>query len=89
MGEAHAARFYLTYSALRKRFRAATGYSPAHYFARMKIRTAQARLLATADSVKLIAAGLGFSDPSHFSRRFKQLVGLSPENFRRAFRSGG
>jgi AraC-like DNA-binding protein len=83
-----AARFFMSYSALRKRFREATGLSPARYFARMKMRAARAQLLATGDSVKEIGARLGFPDPYHFSRRFKQLVGLSPQHFRRAFRAG-
>ncbi len=76
--ESYAQRFYVSYSALRRRFREATGRSPARYFAEMKMHTAQARLLTTTDSVKQIALELGFADPYHFSRRFKQLAGLSP-----------
>jgi AraC-like DNA-binding protein len=87
--ERYAPRFYASYSALRARFREATGVSPARYFARMKMQAARARLLTTPDPVKSVAAGLGFDDPYHFSRRFKQLVGVSPENFRRAFAERG
>ena len=28
-----------------------------------------------------VAAELGFSDPAHFSRSFKQVYGVSPERF--------
>jgi AraC-like DNA-binding protein len=33
--------------------------------------------------VKQVAAELGFDDPFHFSRAFKNIFGLSPEAFRR------
>jgi len=85
----HAPRFFMSYSALRKRFREATGESPARYFAMMKMQRAQALLLAGEEPVKQVAARLGFDDPYHFSRRFKQLVGLSPLEFRNAFRFAG
>jgi AraC family transcriptional regulator of arabinose operon len=51
----------------------------------MRMRSAKARLLNTDDPVKVIAADLGFEDPYHFSRRFKNLEGMSPENFRKSF----
>jgi len=39
-------------------------------------------LLAQGFSVKRISAELGFSQPSHFSREFKQFYGVSPVEFR-------
>lgn len=86
--EDHAAGFAMSYSSLRQRFAAATGQPPAEYLARMRMQRAQAMLLAGDEPVKSIAAALGFPDPYHFSRRFKQLVGVSPEAFRREFRAG-
>jgi len=86
--EDHAERFAMSYSALRQRFAAAAGAPPAAYLARMRAQRAQARLLAGDEPVKVIAAELGFPDQYHFSRRFKQIVGLSPETFRREFRAG-
>ena len=84
--EDHAGRFAMSYSALRQRFAAAAGAPPAAYFARMRMSRARERLLSGDEPVKRIAAGLGFPDQYHFSRRFKQIVGLSPEMFRREFR---
>lgn len=84
--EDHAGKFALSYSALRQAFSEATGVPPAQYLARMRVQRAQARLLSGGEPVKAIAAALGFPDPYHFSRRFRQIVGLSPEAFRRAFR---
>ena len=85
--EDHAGRFAMSYSALRQRFAAAAGAPPAAYLARMRAGRAQARLLAGDEPVKAIAAELGFPDQYHFSRRFKQIVGLSPEGFRKEFRT--
>jgi AraC-like DNA-binding protein len=83
--EEHAAHFALSYSALRHNFTAATGISPAAYLAKMRMQRAQARLLSNDEPIKRIAVENGFLDPYHFSRRFKQLVGLSPERFRKEF----
>jgi transcriptional regulator GlxA family with amidase domain len=83
---AAAAALHVGHSTLRRRFREATGLSAARYFAEMKMQAARARLLNTDAPVKVIAAALGFADPYHFSRRFKQLAGVSPQHFRRGFR---
>jgi AraC-like DNA-binding protein len=85
--EPHAERFAMSYSALRQRFATAAGAPPAAYLAKMRMGRAQARLLSGDEPVKTIAAELGFPDQYHFSRRFKQIVGLSPEGFRREFRA--
>ena len=85
--EDHAERFAMSYSALRQRFAAAAGAPPAAYLARMRVTQAQARLLSGAEPIKTSAAELGFPDQYHFSRRFRQLVGLSPDGFRREFRA--
>jgi AraC family transcriptional activator of pobA len=44
---------------------------------------AQRELTYTSDSVKKIAANLGFEDEAYFSRFFKKHTGLSPLGFRR------
>ena len=41
------------------------------------------RLQEPGTLVKQVAAELGFDDPFHFSRTFKNVFGLSPEAFRR------
>lgn len=46
------------------------------------ILEAKQELIRSNDSVKSIALGLGFDDVFYFSRLFKKLVGLSPENYR-------
>jgi AraC family transcriptional regulator len=41
-------------------------------------------LLGSDDSLASIALASGFADQSHFSRRFKELIGLTPSAFRAA-----
>ena len=68
---------------LRLNFLRDTGTTPKKYVDAMKIRYA-AELLKSSDmSVVAIAARLGYEDPYHFSRRFKQLVGIAPEYYRK------
>ena len=50
---------------------------------RLKMNIAAERLRDPGVLVKQVAAELGFDDPFHFSRAFKGVLGLSPENFRR------
>jgi len=46
------------------------------------ILEAKRHLRYTAVSVKEVAYRLGFKDPSHFSKRFKQVAGISPADYR-------
>jgi len=73
----------LTYETFRKQFQRATGASPAHYRTIRRIDQACTLLQVANLTTATIALRLGFSDEYHFSRRFKQIVGLSPREFRR------
>jgi AraC-like DNA-binding protein len=81
-----AASMHMSYTLFRKRFLELTGATPSQYRTVEIIRRACGRLLETDDPLYQIAADLGFHDPFHFSRRFKQVVGLSPSDFRRQIR---
>jgi AraC-like DNA-binding protein len=39
----------------------------------------------TQQSIKDIAAALGYSDPTHFSRAFRRIAGLNPRQYRQAY----
>jgi AraC-like DNA-binding protein len=84
--ESYAQQLGMCYSGLRRLFKSRVGHSPARYFSRMRIHAAMARLLRTDERIKQIASDLGFEDPYHFSRRFRQIAGLSPEDYRKAFK---
>jgi AraC-like DNA-binding protein len=73
----------MSYSLFRKRFLQLTGTTPSQYRTVEIMRRACRRLLETDDPVYHIAADFGFHDAFHFSRRFKQVVGFSPCDFRR------
>ena len=63
-------------------FRQATGYSPIHYFHRLKIQNCCKYLDLTDYPIKEIASKFGFSDPYYFSRLFKKIMGKSPRDYR-------
>jgi AraC-like DNA-binding protein len=46
-------------------------------------------LLDVGLKVSAVAAELGFSEPSHFSRSFKHVYGVSPERFVREVKGAG
>lgn len=65
-----------------KLFRQHLGLSPFRYLMRRKLEVAAEHLTRGELLVKEAAARVGFSDPYHFSRRFKQLYGVSPRAMR-------
>lgn len=74
----------MSYETFRKRFAAATGVSPGYFQDRKLIDQACALMVAGPGSLtnKEIAGRLDFCDEFHFSRRFKQIMGLTPTQFR-------
>jgi AraC-like DNA-binding protein len=78
-----AAAVGLAYETFRKRFQQQIGVSPARYRAIRRIDAACAMLHERGRTIAAIALSLGFSDEYHFSRRFKQITGVGPREFRR------
>ena len=67
-----------------RQFRLSTGESPMGYLRRVRIERSK-RILQTRDTtIAEVAARLGFSDQSHFTRIFGRLVGVSPGSFARS-----
>lgn len=58
--------------------------SPASYFRKLRLRHANWMLRNTRRSITEIAMECGFSDNSHFAKRFKNFFGISPGRARRA-----
>jgi AraC-like DNA-binding protein len=65
-----------------------TGILPKTYFDRLKLQRAVNLLVSTDLTVAEIGTQLGYMDPFHFSRRFKELIGYSPKKYREVFASG-
>jgi AraC-like DNA-binding protein len=76
-----ARRFGCSASGFRKRFTRLTGEPPGRYHARQSISHA-ARLLSRGQSLTETAEETGFANPFHFSRRFRQFMGMPPSQYR-------
>ncbi len=76
--QCHVDRAYLC-----RLFRRYDNQTPYRFLLRLKMNLAAEKLLNPGVLVKQVAADLGFEDPFHFSRAFKNVIGLSPEAFRR------
>jgi len=83
-----AAEAGLPYETWRKRFRAATGRSPARFRRERRVEAAATLLRTTALPQREIAARVGFHDEYHLSRRFREIAGVPPSALRRGW-SGG
>jgi AraC family transcriptional regulator len=76
--EAGISRFHFA-----RQFRLSTGESPMGYVRRVRVERSKSILQGRNSSIAEVAARLGFSDQSHFTRIFGRLVGVSPGNFAR------
>ena len=72
----------VSYSNLRRTFRAITGMSMKDYQTEMRIHKAKDLLDNTDLSIKGIAAQLGYSSAFHFSNQFRKIVGCPPSDWR-------
>lgn len=63
-------------------FKQKTGYAPIDYFIQMKMQKACQQIDFSDKSIKDIAYTLGFDDPYYFSRRFRKIIGMSPNKYR-------
>jgi AraC-like DNA-binding protein len=67
-----------------RQFRLSTGVSPMEYLRRVRIERSKSILQSREATIAEVAATLGFSDQSHFTRTFGRLVGVSPGSFARS-----
>ncbi len=67
---------------LRRVFLRYTGTLPKLYLDKLKLTHAASLLAETGLTLSEIAAKVGYSDPFHFSRRFKAVMGFSPRRYR-------
>jgi len=62
-------------------FRQYTGQTVGAYILSRKLSIAKERLITKHESIKRVAALLGFSDPLYFSRQFRKATGMSPREY--------
>jgi AraC family transcriptional regulator len=67
-----------------RQFKAATGVSPHQYVIARRVECAKQLLQQRRGDLSLaeVATRAGFSDQSHFTNRFRRLVGITPSQFR-------
>ncbi len=69
-----------------KRFKAAYGLPPIAYLGRLRLYKAMELLASTPLSMDHIAQEIGISDASYFARVFKKSCGVTPSEYRNAFK---
>lgn len=80
-------RFYFSPNYLSALIKSRTGVPFKQYLQTLRMEAAVARLLTSDVKVADIAQAVGFSDPAYFNRIFKKQYGISPDNYRRNFKS--
>ncbi|MEN8202820.1 MAG: AraC family transcriptional regulator [Bacteroidota bacterium] len=75
-----AAKWHLSLSHFKHKFKQETGFTPGDYILREKIVAAK-EILLEGRPVHDVAYGLAFSSPSYFSTVFKRYTGLTPSEF--------
>ncbi|GAB2471948.1 GlxA family transcriptional regulator [Xylanimonas ulmi] len=80
-----AARLNTSRRTLDRHFRAATGTSPLQWLLHQRILAAQRLLETTTLPVEHVAAAVGFSSAIALRPHFRQIVGVSPRQYRESF----
>lgn len=83
--ERMAAHINVSVRTLSRRFHAAYGSSPSSWLSARRVDHARNLLLATSHPVEEVARRVGFGSSIGFRARFKEAVGLTPSQYRRAF----
>ncbi len=82
-----ARRAHLSERQYTRRFRAATGTSPAVWILRQRIRASLPLLEGTDTPVEQVAELVGFPTPAAFRRHFGRAMAVAPSAYRRTFRA--
>jgi AraC-like DNA-binding protein len=70
-------------------FKEVTGLSFLKYLIHYRVEKARVMLTHTDESMKNICQDVGFCDQSYFGAVFRKIVGVTPAEYRRRFRSNG
>lgn len=80
------ARSGLAERSFKRRFSAATGYSPVEYVQALRIEEAKQMLETEDKAIEEISAAVGYEDPTFFRRLFKRRAGITPAQYRQRTR---
>lgn len=71
-----------------RRFKTATGTSPARYLQQCRLKQAKHLLSQGRSSITEIAHACGFCDSSHFCQAFRKEEGISPREYKKTYAAG-
>jgi len=77
-----ARRLAMSRSTFTLRFRELVGEPPQHYFTRLRISAAAARLRSTSDKLSVIARAAGYESLPAFVKSFRRHTGMTPGAYR-------
>lgn len=84
---ATAEKFYMSPSYLSKLFKSTTNFTFTQYLNSVRIKNAR-KLLQNADyRIIDVAQNTGFTNNTHFTRVFKEIIGMSPTNYRKSLKT--
>jgi transcriptional regulator GlxA family with amidase domain len=69
----------------KRRFKAATGYTPIDYVQTLRIEEAKQALETSDRPTDAVACEVGYEDPTFFRRLFKRATGVTPARYRQRF----
>lgn len=69
---------------LYRRLKSVTGLSPCEFIRSNRLRKSAELLRHSEHNIEDVASNVGFTDPKHFSRCFKNQYGISPYSFRKS-----
>ncbi|EDM37624.1 putative AraC transcriptional regulatory protein [Pedobacter sp. BAL39] len=87
--EVLAQRYQLSTSHFSSIFKKSTGMSPIDYFIQLKVQKACQLLYNPVVKIKDVAKAVGYEDAFYFSRIFKKLMDISPEQYRAQWQRDG
>lgn len=70
----------------KRRFKAATGYTPIDYVQALRIEEAKHLLERSGEATETVADLVGYDDSAFFRRLFKRLTGVTPARYRQRYR---
>jgi AraC-like DNA-binding protein len=83
-----AAQMGVSYSTFRRRFTTLAGMSPGKYHTAKLMQRVCEWLHSSSAATREAAQWFGFADESHFYKRFRDVVGVSPKQFREQLQEG-
>ena len=81
--EAFSAAMHMSRSALYLKLKGLVGQTPQEFIRTLRLKRAAQLLAESTDNMSEIAAQVGWLEPTHFSRAFKNQFGCSPSEYRK------